>query len=533
MAGFLVVVGSLLPRCSDQLRHPGKVFLTSLSFQVLRSPAWPSSTHFPSVLPPANNSEDAVFQAKTGRVNRPQHSFLSSTSNFLLKGSDQNKNLYKLDDKSAVENPLTLAQQEGDRCYQEAMEAFAKHEQHLEDIEQLKSQQQYEAMQKAFDQRKDNKDEEVQVYQHKANRAAGIAVVKAISKQTKKEASRVTSDSQSNTDEDFWLQQGRQLLRRAALEFKHKDALVRLGIFSLEEANRQIDEEADVDLSASPSPAVKISLPSYHGNIIKAEDKMMFPIEEALLFFEMGGYYGSSAGWYNLGHLLWNGNHPTLNPDKKNAMYAMHKATELGDADAMFFVGVHTISEGLQMQNGLNLVEQSALKGHGGALYWLALLHLQGDNELGIPADVDKFQSFLDRAALEQENSDALFLRSNCLYFGEDNYEQNFREALKGYLKAAELGHADAAVNAGAMYYHGVCEARDLRRAFELYQVGAELGSKEGWKNVVWCYLFGEGVPKCENTANYITRTMLQDNDDSDNNMAATENAVQNSSAEK
>jgi len=71
------------------------------------------------------------------------------------------------------------------------MEAFAKHEQHLEDIEQLKSQQQYEAMQKAFEQRKDNKDEEVQVYQHKANRAAGIAVVKAISKQTKKRKEQI------------------------------------------------------------------------------------------------------------------------------------------------------------------------------------------------------------------------------------------------------------------------------------------------------------------------------------------------------
>ena len=92
-------------------------------------------------------------------------------------------------------------------------------------------------MKKAFERQNDIKDEEVQVYQHKASRAAGIAVVKAISKQTRKEASRVTSDeSPSNTEKDFWLLKGRKLLRRAALEFKHKDVLVRLGNLSLKEA---------------------------------------------------------------------------------------------------------------------------------------------------------------------------------------------------------------------------------------------------------------------------------------------------------
>jgi uncharacterized protein len=129
---------------------------------------------------------------------------------------------------------------------------------------------------------------------------------------------------------------------------------------------------------------------------------------------------------------------------------------------------------------------------------------------------VEKFQNFLDLAALEQEYPDALFLRSHCLYHGEENYMQSFSEAFEGYLKAAHLGHAEAAVNAGTMFYHGVYKERDLRRAFELYQIGAELGSKQGWRNLAWCYNFGGGVPKCENTAKYIRRTMLQD-DDSNN----------------
>ena len=52
---------------------------------------------------------------------------------------------------------------------------------------------------------------------------------------------------------------------------------------------------------------------------------------------------------------------------------------------------------------------------------------------------------------------------------------------------------------------------RNQRRAFELYQHAGELGSKEGWQNVVACYMTGEGVPKSEEIAKYIRETMLND----------------------
>ena len=65
-------------------------------------------------------------------------------------------------------------------------------------------------------------------------------------------------------------------------------------------------------------------------------------------------------------------------------------------------------------------------------------------------------------------------------------------------------------ISAGAMYHHGQVVKQDKTRAFELYQLAGEGGSIEGWKNVVACYMMGDGVPKCENTANYIIKTMLQ-----------------------
>ena len=71
-------------------------------------------------------------------------------------------------------------------------------------------------------------------------------------------------------------------------------------------------------------------------------------------------------------------------------------------------------------------------------------------------------------------------------------------------------------VSAGAILHRGIREkdgtvvvARDRPRAFQLYQEAGELGSKEGWRNVVSCYASGEGVPKCVQTAKHIAKTML------------------------
>ena len=39
----------------------------------------------------------------------------------------------------------------------------------------------------------------------------------------------------------------------------------------------------------------------------------------------------------------------------------------------------------------------------------------------------------------------------------------------------------------GAMYFHGLgALSRDLKKAFELYNQAAELGSKEAWKNLAY-----------------------------------------------
>jgi TPR repeat protein len=284
----------------------------------------------------------------------------------------------------------------------------------------------------------------------------------------------------------------------------------------------------------------------------------------ALHLYAAAGTCGSPEGYYNHGHLLWDASQFT------RAMESFYKAMELGDADAMYFVAaqylsyeeehedsdneagsgvknnkafsltaIHedhgaTVMEMLHSSNvpsidtptslpmkhpihqhGLSLLQHAAHEyKHGPALHHLALLH----NEHGKMHD---FCNYLTKAA-NLGNPDSLFLRGHCRYFGTDGFDRDPSAAMADFLLAVDNGHVDAMVSAGALLHRGVMSEdgkkiiikRDQRQAFELYQRAGELGSIEGWRNVVRCYATGEGVPMCMDTAKYIANTMLKDDKD-------------------
>ena len=120
------------------------------------------------------------------------------------------------------------------------------------------------------------------------------------------------------------------------------------------------------------------------------------------------------------------------------------------------------------------------------AIQWFILYissiqqHLNGEPEIGLePCSLDEFITYLDRA-VEAGSVDARFVRGNSFYGGTEGYPQDFKRALDDFLQAADSGHADSAVSAGAMFHNGVGVLKDQRKAFELYQLGGELGSEVG-----------------------------------------------------
>ncbi|GFH58500.1 hypothetical protein CTEN210_14976 [Chaetoceros tenuissimus] len=247
----------------------------------------------------------------------------------------------------------------------------------------------------------------------------------------------------------------------------------------------------------------------------------------AMKLYEFAGANDCAEAWFNLGHLLWTGHEIENNVEKsiksdiEKAIECFEKAVKLGDDDAKYFMGVtylgedHIDAESYESildtrRKGLQYIQEAADNGHIGALYYLALLYRNGDDDLEIQSSLDLFQEYLNEAC-DGGEADSLFLRGHCRYHGDDGYEVDVESALNDFLEAGEAGNSDALVSAGAIYHKGSFKniPRDQRRAFELYQQAGEMGNIEGWRNVVACYTLGEGVPKSEDTAKYIQKTML------------------------
>jgi TPR repeat protein len=390
----------------------------------------------------------------------------------------------------------------GETIYQQALEALQQVSRLQEEREKEKSQELHRAIEKA----------EAKEKEHAANPKAktlrGVTVVKTVVKQTRKELGRI---SQLEEEESNWNEKAHNLLKEAAVTYGHPESLILLGNGALQQANAQWVDLNDVQAARQS-------------------------VQMALEYYETAGKNGSAEGWFNLGQLLWtgypakeDGEEPlTLDavvtaPDRDSSLTAFRKSIELGDPDAMYFVGVQLLSQepsptneysSQQQREGHQLIESSASLGHGLALYYLALLHLNGNEALGIsPCSPEAFVEYLD-AACSAGNADALFLRGHSGHEGENGYPVDYAMALQDFLAASRSGHADAAVSAGAMLHQGRPGVpRNQSQAFALYQTAGELGSREGWRNVVACYALGEGVPRSEATARYIAKTMLQEDE--------------------
>lgn len=338
-------------------------------------------------------------------------------------------------------------------------------------------------------------------------RKPGVAVVQTLANETRSEQATLQEQ------EHDLRRRAQTLLERAARQ-GHAQALVRLGNQALEEAHAAWG----------------------HRNAESTRNAL----DRAMDLYRQSQ---AAEGWFNLGSLLWSGYPDYPNPkgtgnaeesepvvllaDFSASMEAFKEAILLGDADAMYFVGVTELGAGEDepiaetvdeatlstLRHGLALVQDAADRGHGGAMHYLSLLYLNGHRVLGIPpCDPHEFVTRLDAAAAA-DHADALFLRGHCYYNGDHGYPQDIRQALGDFLKAADQGNADAAVSAGAILHRGYppLVMRDQERAFKLYQHAGELGSIEGWRNVVACYATGEGVPQNTAIAKYIAETMLTD----------------------
>lgn len=527
----------------------------------------------------------------------------------------------------------------GEECYQLAMDALqnATKAKQLHEEQLLK--EQYDAMEKQRQrtkqreqQRQQKNDPRLQRLNNISNgddnkdRAAGVAVVRTIVKQSNAavqveqwnntSTSQQQQQKQSNTkkqttekkDEEYWQRIAQQCLEEAAFRYGHPSALVRMGNEALSrlkdgsatnseplfdyEKYKEWMNESPIDICKLTSAAMNHN---DNGDGSSNSNKIL-----AQYLYSEAGKHGSAEGWYNLGHTLWEDTDITTttttsdisSTTKYKAMEAFHKAMELGDVDAIYFVAAQYLSYEVEghddvnsssnlllknvyeqygpefvsslqsmiierewddfmekstqpeSSNHINTLDPAAtavqtteveaeimpsfessnhLHRHGYALLNIAAQHNHGPalhhlallcNEHG---NTKSFREILTKAA-STGNTDSLFLQGHCYYFGSDGHEQSYSSAIENFLEAANHGHIDAMISAGSMLHQGypsdddgqTMMIQDQQQAFDLYQQAGELGSTEGWRNVVSCYATGRGVPKCLDTATYIANTMLK-----------------------
>lgn len=94
-------------------------------------------------------------------------------------------------------------------------------------------------------------------------------------------------------------------------------------------------------------------------------------------------------------------------------------------------------------------------------------------------------------------SASTLKTRAKALYYGSRG-EQNHAKALQLYLRAAEMGDAEAQYISGGMLFKGLGAPKDLSRAFRLLHQAAVNGksSPESEQLIGQAFLLGSGVPK-------------------------------------
>lgn len=211
--------------------------------------------------------------------------------------------------------------------------------------------------------------------------------------------------------------------------------------------------------------------------------------------------YANASAYYAVGDYLFAKEKAQGLPEgvseEETSLFYIRKAAELGDADAIHFMGAayHEGIPGLLEANPTLASEyfaQSALKKNSHSAYYLALMHLTGD---GIPQNTAQALHYL-RLAADLNHAEALFLLGEIYFNGSDGEEVDYPRALKLFKMAGKLGHAAALHNLGVMYYNGFGTKVDHEKAFYAYQNASVFNHIGAVENLADMYEKGIGVPQ-------------------------------------
>ena len=183
--------------------------------------------------------------------------------------------------------------------------------------------------------------------------------------------------------------------------------------------------------------------------------------------------------------------------DSADSLKWLIAAGNSGQTEAMVTVGQMLASgRGVQapdLAEAAVWFSKAAEHGDSAGMYALAECHLFGK---GVPKDPRRAVELLT-AASALNNPRAMNLLGDIYRKGVPGViESNFSESVKLFSQSQELGFLDAQGNLGVLYIYGQGVPKDERKAFALFQDGAEKGNPLCMFFYAMCFEGGVGVDK-------------------------------------
>lgn len=142
----------------------------------------------------------------------------------------------------------------------------------------------------------------------------------------------------------------------------------------------------------------------------------------------------------------------------------------------------------------LELLRKSADLGFAHAQYLLGLEYEHGS----VLAKDSVFAEKWVRSAIENGSTDAMHYKANKYL---TQVPKNSEKAIELYLKAADLGDAEAFNRLGELYRDGTGVTRNDATAVSWFRKGADVGGSNAILNLGWMHQEGRGVEKNQSTA--------------------------------
>jgi len=236
----------------------------------------------------------------------------------------------------------------------------------------------------------------------------------------------------------------------------------------------------------------KLKAPYVHTNYLAKLQCLPRDFVDAMNLRRRATEQGDADEQFNLGVLYAKGK--GVPQDLTEAGKWFMKAAAQGCPNAQFELGgMYNNGEGVPQDfaEAMKWYMQAAAQGHANAQNNLGVMY---NNGKGVPQDFAEAMRWYMKAAA-QGNANAQF-NLGVLYNNGKGAPQDSTEAVNWFMKAAAQGYAKAQFELGVLYADGKGVPRDVAEAVKWYMKAAAQGYADAQNNLGVMYANGKGVPR-------------------------------------